>query len=298
MKQQENISIQELTESEGLSIGYSDDDIVIVDSIQRFAEFKMAHVSMNSIIICKNGRVQAQVNGHIMNIQKNQVAIVPENFVVTEMMVSPDFDMEGMFFTNRILQSFLREKMNIWNDMMFIHRLHVFTMRDDDISFYTSFYNMLYLSIERGKDNPFRTEIIQSLLRSAILGLCGNAKLMLPEENTESSSSSPGVHFQNFLDLLHNELLNPHTVEAYADRLCISPKYLSVICKKQSGKTANEWIREKVLEDIRYFLRQTDMPIKQVAIEMGFPNPSFFGKYVKEHFGMTPIQFRQQHKKK
>jgi len=298
MKQQENISIQKLTKNEDISIGYSDDDIVIVDSIQRFAEFKSAHMSMNSIIICKKGKVGALMNGQHVDIQQNQVSIVPENVVVSDMMVTPDFDMEGMFFTNRILQSFLREKMNIWNDMMFIHRMHIFTMNDDDISFYNSFHNMLYLYIERGQDNPFRTEIIQSLLRSAILGFCGNAKLMLPDENIESSSSSPGVHFQNFLDLLHNERLNPHTVEAYADRLCISPKYLSVICKKQSGKTANEWIREKVLEDIRYFLRQTDMPIKQVAIEMGFPNPSFFGKYVKEHFGMTPIQFRKHHKKK
>ncbi len=297
MKQRENISIQKLTESEELSIGYSDDDIVIVDSIQRFAEFKTAHVAMNSIIICKNGKVQAQVNGQMMNIQKNQVAIVPENYMVTEMMVSPDFDMEGMFFTNRILQSFLREKMTIWNDMMFIHRMHVFTMHSEDLSFYTNFYNMLYLSIERGKDNPFRTEIIQSLLRSAILGLCGNAKKMLPQESVESGTSSPGVHFQNFLNLLHNQRNHSHTVESYANKLCISPKYLSVICKKQSGKTANEWIREQVLEDIRYYLRQTDLSIKQVADELGFPNPSFFGKYVKEHFGVTPRTFRQQYQK-
>ncbi|MBR1622282.1 MAG: AraC family transcriptional regulator [Prevotella sp.] len=82
-------------------------------------------------------------------------------------------------------------------------------------------------------------------------------------------------------------------VEYYASELCISPKYLSVICKNNSGKTANEWIREHVLEDIRYYLRNTDYSIKEICNQLGFPNPSFFGKYVKEHFGVTPAQFRR-----
>ena len=63
-------------------------------------------------------------------------------------------------------------------------------------------------------------------------------------------------------------------------------------CKKNSGKTANEWITEHVLEDIRYYLRQTDLSIKQICDKLAFPNPSFFGKYVKDHFGMTPLEFR------
>ena len=47
------------------------------------------------------------------------------------------------------------------------------------------------------------------------------------------------------------------------------------------------------MEDIRYYLRQTDLSIKQVCDTLGFPNPSFFGKYVKEHFGRTPMQLRK-----
>jgi AraC-like DNA-binding protein len=82
-------------------------------------------------------------------------------------------------------------------------------------------------------------------------------------------------------------------VEWYANELCISPKYLSALCKKNSGKTANEWITEHVLEDIRYYLKQTDYSIKQICDLLGFPNPSFFGRYVKDHFGQTPAYFRQ-----
>jgi AraC-like DNA-binding protein len=291
MIQQEEITFQTLAENEDIQIGYSDNDIVVVDSIQQFTEVNTAHVSMNAIVICTDGKVQAQMNGIQMELHKNQVAIVPQNITVTDVMISPDFNLKAMFLTNRILQSFLREKMNIWNDMMYIHRHYVVTMDEDEILFYTHFYEMLTLAIAKGKENPLHTDVIQSLLRSAILALCGamKQKLSLITEHHVKTSDN---HFQRFLDLLHSSEIKRRTVEAYASELCISPKYLTAVCKKSSGKTANEWITEQVLEDIRYYLRQTDLSIKQICDKLAFPNPSFFGKYVKDHFGMTPLEFR------
>ena len=290
MKQHEEVTFQTLANNEDIQIGYSDNDIVVIDSIQQFNEVNTAHVAMNAIIICTNGKVQARVNGIQMELHKNQVAIVPQNVTATDVMVRPDFNLKAMFLTNRILQSFLHEKMNVWNDMMYVHRNHIVTMDEDEILFYTHFYDMLTLAIERGKENPYHTEIIQALLRSAILGLCGAMKWMLSSNHHETHTTD--THFQRFLDLLHSTDVKHRTVEAYANDLCISPKYLTAICKKHSGRTANEWITEHVLEDIRYYLKQTDLSMKQICDQLGFPNPSFFGKYVKDHFGMTPMEFR------
>jgi AraC-like DNA-binding protein len=297
MKQQEEITIQALANNEDFKIGYSDNEIVIVDSIQQFAETCNAHVAMNAIVICTSGKAQAQMNGVQMEFRKNQVGIIPQNVMITDVMVSPDFNLRGIFLTNRILRSFLNEKISVWNDMMYIHRQHVVTMDEDETLFYTHFYDMLTLAVEKGKENPFHTEIIQSLLRSAILGLCGEMKWMLAQTDSKLSTlndkqSTTQSHFQRFLDLLHTTDVKHRTVEAYANDLYISPKYLTTICKKNSGKTANEWITEHVIEDIRYYLKQTDLSVKQICNQLGFPNPSFFGKYVKDHFGMTPIEFR------
>ncbi len=294
MEQKEHVTIQSLSENVDLQIGYSDNDIVIVDSIQRFSEVHAAHVTMNAIVICTCGKVMGKMNGLTIELKKNQVAIIPERITVTDLMVSPDFDMKGMFLTNRILQSFLRDKMNIWNDMMYVRQLHILTLDDDDLLFYTHFYDMISFCIARGRGKPFATDVIQSLLRSAILGLCGGMKILMAETINEDSPTTPNLHFQRFLDLLHSGGMKRKTVEAYANELCITPKYLTSICKKQSGKSANEWIREQVLEDIRYYLKQTDLTIKQITDVLGFSNQSFFGKYVKEHFGMTPLQFRRQ----
>jgi len=292
--QQEEISIKTLTSNEAVNVGYSDDDIVIVNSIQKFALVSAAHVQMSAIAVCTSGRVQGLMNSQPLELRQNQVAVIPANVMISDLMISPDFNIKAMFFTNKILQSFLREKMSLWNKLMYIQRLHVISLTDEDIRFYTCFYDMLSLCFEKAADIPFRSDVIQSLVRSAMLALCGAMKQHLTDATHQALDMKTGSsHFQRFLDLLHSCEVKHRTVESYANELCISSKYLSVICKRQSGKTANEWITEQVMDDIRYYLKQTDLTITQVADRLGFSNPSFFGKYVKEHFGMTPVQLRK-----
>lgn len=292
--QQEEFSFQTLLGNQDFQVGYSDNDIVIIDNIQKFAEISAAHVSMNAIVICTQGRIQGTINGNAIELHENQMALIPQNVIITDLMVSPDFNFKAMFFTNRILQSFLREKMIIWNDVVYVHRLYVITLENVDLIFYTHFYDMLCLCIEKRADYPFRTDVIQSLLRGGILELCGAIKRTKLTDEVSFETHSANNHFQRFLDLLHSVKVKHRSVKWYANELSISSKYLSALCKKNSGKTANEWITENVLEDIRYYLKQTDYSIKQICDRLGFANTSFFNKYVKEHFGMTPVQVRQQ----
>ncbi len=247
---------------------------------------------MNAVAICTRGKAMGTINGKTIEVHKNQVAIIPHDVMVTDLMISPDFDMKVMLFTNRILHSFLHEKVNIWNDVVYIHRMHVITMEDDDLRFYTNLYEMLSLCFYKEECYPFRTDVIQALLRGAILGLCGALKHRMLDDKESIVRGTGNNHFQRFLSLLHSLEVKHHSTKWYASELCITPKYLSFICKKNSGKTASEWITEHVMEDIRYNLKQTDYSNKQICDMLGFPNTSFFGKYVKDHFGMTPMQVR------
>ncbi|MBO4722679.1 MAG: AraC family transcriptional regulator [Muribaculaceae bacterium] len=292
MSRNEEITFQSLAEKEEVRIGYSDNDMVIVDSIQKFAEFNAAHIAMNVIMICTDGKIQARMNNMQLSLSKNQVAIIPQNVLITDIMVSPDFNLKALFLTNSILQSLLREKMVIWNDVMYIHHHHVITLDKDYLEMLSMFYDMLNCAVERRHENPFGIEIIQSILTTGILTLCGEMKMMLPNEYPNEETKLSNSHFQRFLELLHNSEVKYRPVDYYANELCISPKHLTSICKKISGKTASSWIREQVLEDIRYYLKNTDLSIKQVCNRVGFSNNSFFGKYVKEHLGMTPMEYR------
>ena len=182
---------------------------------------------------------------------------------ITNVMISPDFDCKGLFLTTSILQSFLRDQMSVWNAVMYIHRLNVITLEDDGIQFYNYFYNMITMAINKFQNNPFQSEVVHALLRAAILAFCGNIKRNLPTTSLSPDTKTANIHFQRFLELLNGKGVKYRTVEAYANELCVSPKYISSICKKCSGKTANEWIRERILEEIRYYLQQTDLSNKE-----------------------------------
>lgn len=81
-------------------------------------------------------------------------------------------------------------------------------------------------------------------------------------------------------------------VAYYAYKLCITPKYISAICKKQTGNTASDIINKITVWNISQMLRSSDKTIKEIASDTGFDNLSFFGKYVRRELGMSPRVYR------
>ncbi len=278
-----------------LVLDYSDDDIVMIDNVKFMSNPDPVRMKMNLVAFCNKGKIQGMLNGEVTQFCRNQLLICPPNTTITDFMLSPDFEFKAILVSNRMLQSFLRDKISVWTEVHYIDKRHVITLDEEDIKTYVRFYDMLSGIVNSERGNEYRGEVVQSMLRGAFLHLCGLLKAAKQSAVAiQPKVSQSGSLFQQFLDMLTANPVKHRPVEWYAGELCITPKYLSTICKNHSGKSANEWIREHVLEDIRYYLKQTDMTMTQIADQLGFPNPSFFGKYVKEHFGMTPIQFRQK----
>ena len=98
--------------------------------------------------------------------------------------------------------------------------------------------------------------------------------------------------FKNFINLLASSHPKNRKVEYYAEKLYVTPKYLSLVCKKCGNKTASKIISLYVLKDIDYLLKYSSKSIKEIVNELEFPNISFFGKYVKKHFGISPKAYR------
>ena len=98
--------------------------------------------------------------------------------------------------------------------------------------------------------------------------------------------------FNSFIAQLSSSYPKKRSVTYYADKLAVSPKYLSAICKEISEKTASELINQYVVKDIEYQLKRSRKSIKEIANELDFPNISFFGKYVKRYLGVSPKQYR------
>ena len=100
--------------------------------------------------------------------------------------------------------------------------------------------------------------------------------------------------FRDFLALVKDNYKTDKTIAPYAKRLCISTKYLSLLTKELSGKTASYWIDQYVMLEARSLLSSTNLTIKQIAFELGFSSQSFFGKYFSRMEGVSPKKFRSR----
>lgn len=99
---------------------------------------------------------------------------------------------------------------------------------------------------------------------------------------------------RNFLKQLQTHHKQERKLEFYADKLCLSAKYLSQTIKNSSGKTAGEWIDEYVMLEAKALLKSTNMTIQQISDELNFPSQSFFGKFFKRLAGLSPKAYREQ----
>lgn len=101
--------------------------------------------------------------------------------------------------------------------------------------------------------------------------------------------------FQQFKTLLRRHYRQEREIAFYASQLCITPKYLSVIVKQQTGQTALACIETYVITECKALLLSTDLTIQQIADRLHFPSQSVFGKFFKRVTGLSPRAYRQQH---
>ena len=98
--------------------------------------------------------------------------------------------------------------------------------------------------------------------------------------------------FDRFLQLVTQHCCEHHQIGYYAERMCLTERYLNTVVRQASGTTAKDWIDRALVTRIKIELRHTDKPVAQIADEMHFANPSFFSKYFRRLTGLTPGGYR------
>lgn len=287
----------EFSQSAEITTSYLDEDFLIIDNIKVLANPDPVRLQMNMIASCQRGHLRMYTNGKVVEVGRNDVFVCPPNTTLDILEVSDDFACVALCVTNHGMQNILRSHVNVWNRAMYINKVSVIKMTEDEMAFYAKFTELVRLcldsrSMEHSNWGPYRREILETLLKSALLALCNAFTVEMPDNVTKSTSSTSEL-FERFLEMLQQCEVKHRPVEYFAQQLCITPKYLSIVCKRHSQKTAIDWITEYTLSDITYYLRSTNKSIKEVATILGFSNTSFFGKYVREHFKMSPLKYRQ-----
>lgn len=272
-------------------IRYNDDELLVIDNLRELPG-RVGKIAFNIVVTCRAGSLQADVAGQRVTVGTHQIIICRPHVVISNLMISPDLKCTVMCFSDHLLNAILQSQMLVWNNLLYTQRYRIIEIPENRIGI----YNELHLHWLNDK-NPFKHEIIVSLLRVALLDLCN---LLLDDEKLNETDkmqygySRMETLFHRFQENIARRHIKKISVTAYADELCITPKYLSTICHNVSGKSPKEWILEYVIQDITHYLRNTDLSIKEISDELGFTTPSFFGRYVRKHLGMTPYEYRKK----
>ena len=94
--------------------------------------------------------------------------------------------------------------------------------------------------------------------------------------------------------MLAKEFSRHRSLSFYANKLNTTSKYLSEVVKKQTGKTAGEWIEHTVILEAKVLLQNRELGIAQVSDLLNFSDQSVFGKFFKTHTGISPLEYRKR----
>ena len=139
-------------------------------------------------------------------------------------------------------------------------------------------------------DHIYRREIVQSLF----MGFCYEVSAIFRRTlvTTSQQLNRNEILFKELMQLIVTHYKTERSVGFYAGKLCLTDKYLTRIIREVSGKTISEWIKTTLIFDAKSQLKYTRKTIQEISNDLNFPNPSFFGKFFKQHTGMTPKAYR------
>ena len=137
--------------------------------------------------------------------------------------------------------------------------------------------------------------VLRALLYEVLMLLDREYKKVNMEEETTSKEVG-NIHINKFMKLVESHLTEQHSVQYYADKLCITPNYLNEIVTSTKGISAKQYIRNKVMDEAQRLLTYTDFPISDIAFELHFSTVSYFIRSFRQHTGETPLLYRKTHK--
>jgi AraC-like DNA-binding protein len=290
----EKVNIQDVNVNRAKILGasgYIEDDILLLDKLNE-APIPREPRRMNMIVValCLKGKAQYTIDTQEQLVRKNDVLIISERHVMDNFMASPDLEGLAIILSARFFRDVIQNVSDISSLFLFSknHPVINFTQKEADV--FISYFNLIKQKMT-DTDNLFRRDVVRSLMLAMFYDLSN--VIYRTRQSSDNRQTRADIIFTKFIHLVEGNYKRERRVGWYAEQLCITPKYLSETVKQVSRLTPNEWIDNYVILEIRVLLKNSTRSIKEIAMEMNFPNQSFLGKFFKERVGMSPSEYRK-----
>lgn len=276
---------------DGKVVVYGDNELILANGLP---ECKV-HMDMIGFVMCLKGHVCAIENERTIVINENDMFIYRPNSFFELKCDNPNVEMIGMFASKEYVKNLVLAPGNIWDIFCFFDHFSVIPTDNHVAMRLCQYYDFIKSNILE-QPASYGREIISALVQAFLYQLASTISTSVRFSAPEFTSSER--LFKEFTGIITSLYPKPRSVSFYADKLNVTPKYLSAVCKEESGKTASDIITSFVIKDVKFLLTRTEKGIKEITHELEFSSISFFGKYVKKNLGMSPKHYRDKFYKK
>ncbi len=137
----------------------------------------------------------------------------------------------------------------------------------------------------------FKSDIISSYFSAFLKTFYSHTKHQFVAEDKTTKNSGRMLTIR-FFSLLQKNYRKDHRVAFYAEQLYVSPKYLTQVIKETCHFTPKTLIDNKLAIEALFKLGRTMDTIQEISFYLGFPDQSYFGRFFKRMFGMSPLAYR------
>ena len=234
------------------------------------------------IFLCNDDAGIISIDGKEYELKRRSLAVLPENHLVH---FTETVRLEGISIialsTDYILGMPSPIDTDIFSYSRYIPILEVSESKYEDFRSYFRF-----LDKESRDSSRYQDEIIKYILYALILEISGEYEAQYDlHKGGELRSDNLIDRFFQLLAVYYRE---ERRVKFYADKLCVTPKYLTTAIKRATGHPVLDWIHDAILIEAKMLLRTTDMTVIQIADRLNFSCSSSFVQFFKKHTGMTP----------
>lgn len=275
-----------------------DDGLVVSDRFVGMPAGQLRPMDYGILIFCTAGRAQFDYDGQTIHLQANDLFLFFARAVMDNFMCSPDFNCREIWFSRGEMWDMNMYGKNSLSDLVTLKQNPKVTLGKSDAAKLDTYYQLLCQDM-REYAEPDNQSIVHSLFSTFILEILAimrrsyNASV---EEGTDAAGRLHGkLLADEFVKLVEQSDGRIRRVDDFAQMLNVSPKYLSKLLHRVMARKPSEIIALFTLKAIENRLRYSDMTMQQIADELHFSSASSFGKFVREHTDMTPLEFRKKY---
>ena len=287
------LTVPQIKEVVGHKDNYDDFYVFRASSGDHFIEGRTVRMKSFTVILCIDGTENGTVNLKEMSINKGSLLMTFPNNVLKIEAGYPTATVRGIMLSQdfmRMLQVDVKNSLPLFMRLAYNPLVNLTQEQQEDIERYFD----LLENISNNSDLAHRDEIVRGLLMSMFYRISDTyeQRPQVLDEKERSVRNRREEYFAKFITLLSENFKRERTVGFYAEQMCVTPKYLSLLIKDFSGKSAAEWIDNYVITEAKTLLRYSTMSIQEVAYDLNFSSQSFFGKYFKHLTGMSPSEYK------